>query len=92
MLMFGNLQTTGLILGWVGTGCWVVCFWWMHRLSSRQEAMLKELQEMMQGIEELSKREHDLIQEVHPAVGEIKESVKDVAEAVSENPSNTKSR
>jgi hypothetical protein len=83
----GNLQTTGLILAWIGMGCWGVCFWWMHRLSSRQEAMLKELHEMTTRIERLSKAEHDLIQEVHPDVGEIKESVKDVAAAVSEDSS-----
>ena len=65
----GNLQTAGLILGWVGIGCWGVCFWWMHRLSSRQEAMLKELHEMTTRIERLSKAEHDLILQVHPAVG-----------------------
>jgi hypothetical protein len=80
--MIGNLQATGLWLAWIGTACWGVCFWWMHRLSSRQEAMLKELHEMTRRIERLSKTEHDLIQEVHPKVHEIKESVKDVAEAV----------
>jgi uncharacterized protein YoxC len=90
--MIGNFQSVGLTLGWIGMACWGVCFWWMHRISSRQDAMLKEMQEMMQRIEELSKTEHDLIQEVHPAVGEIKESVKDVAEAVSERPSNSKSK
>jgi uncharacterized protein YoxC len=83
--MVGNFQTGGLILGWIGIACWGVCFWWMHRISSRQDAMLKEMHEMMQRIEQLSETEHDLIQEVHPAVGEIKESVKDVAEVVSEN-------
>jgi hypothetical protein len=88
----GNLQTAGVILAWIGTACWGVCFWWMHRLSTRQETMLKELHEMMKRIEELSKVEHDLIQQVHPDVGEIKESVKDVAEAVSENPPEAKSK
>ena len=78
-----DLQTIGLILAWVGIGCWVVCFWWMHRLSSRQEAMLKELHAVTKRIEQLSKDEHDLLQEVHPNVEKIKESVKDVAVAVS---------
>ncbi len=64
-----------LLLTWVGTGCWAVCFWWMHRLSSRQEAMLKELHEVTARIESLSKKEHDLISEVHPAVEKIKEAV-----------------
>lgn len=76
-----------LLLSWIGTGCWGVCFWWMHRLSSRQETMLKELHEVAGRIESLSKKEHDLISEVHPAVEEIKESVADVAVAVEANPS-----
>jgi hypothetical protein len=78
-----DVQTIELILTWVGTGCWVVCFWWMHRLSSRQETMLKELADVTKRIEQLSKVEHDLLREVHPAVEKIKESVQDVAVAVS---------
>ena len=70
-------------LTWVGLGCWVVCFWWMHRISSRQDAMLKELHEMTGRIEQLSRAEHDLIREVHPQVSEIKEHVENVADAVS---------
>ena len=78
-----DVQTIALILAWVGTACWVVCFWWMHRLSSRQETMLQELHEVTKRIEKLSKAEHDMLQEVHPTVEKIKESVKDVAVAVS---------
>ena len=78
-----DVKKVALILAWVGTACWVVCFWWMHRLSSRQETMLRELHEVASRIEKLSKAEHDLIREVHPKVEEIKESVKDVSEAVS---------
>ena len=78
-----TLETTALVLGWIGTGCWAVCFWWMHRLSSRQEAMLKELHAMTTRIERLSKVEHDRIKEVHPKVSEIKQSVENVADAVS---------
>jgi cell division protein FtsB len=74
--------TVALILTWIGTACWAVCFWWMHRLSSRQEMMLKELHDVTKRIEKLSKAEHDLIREVHPKVDEIKESVKDVSDAV----------
>ena len=77
-------QTIGYVLAWTGTACWAVCFWWMHRLSSRQEMMLKELHDVTKRIEKLSKAEHDLIQEVHPKVEEIKESVKDVSDAVSQ--------
>ena len=83
MNMRFDVQTVALILAWVGTGCWVVCFWWMHRLSCRQQAMLEELQEVAKRIETLSKSEHDMLQEVKPAVEKIEKSVKDVAVAVS---------
>jgi hypothetical protein len=76
-------MTITLLLTWVGTACWGVCFWWMHRLSSRQEEMLKELHDVTKRIETLAKAEHDMIKEVHPKVEEIKESVKDVSAAVS---------
>ena len=55
-------------LTWVGTGAWVVCFWWMHRISARQDALLTELRELAQ-------TQHDILREVHPDVGEIKEHV-----------------
>lgn len=71
-----------VVLAWVGTACWGVCFWWMHRLSSRQEAMLTELHNVASRIETLSKEEHELIREVHPAVEKIKEDVGDVSDAV----------
>jgi uncharacterized Fe-S cluster-containing radical SAM superfamily protein len=72
-----------LLLGCIGTLCWIVCFWWMHRISSRQDGMLKELREVTARIEKLSQTEHDLIREVHPQVSEIKEHVQDVREVVS---------
>ena len=72
-----------LVLTWTGLACWLVCFWWMHRISSRQDAVLKELHEMTQRIERLSEAEHQLIRDVHPQVGEIKEHVESVKEAVS---------
>jgi hypothetical protein len=71
-------------LAWIGTLCWGICFWWMHRISSRQDAMLKELHDVAKRIEHLSKAEHDLIQEVHPQVSEIKERIDSVAEQVSD--------
>jgi hypothetical protein len=76
-----------LVLTWSGIACWIVCFWWMHRISTRQDAMLKELHEVATRIERLSQAEHDLIQEVHPQVSKIKEHVENVAEAVSSDPS-----
>jgi len=71
-------------LTWIGMFCWGVCFWWMHRISSRQDAMLKELHEVTKRIEHISKQEHDLIREVHPQVSEIKEQIDSVAERVSD--------
>ena len=71
------------VLTWVGLGCWCVCFWWMHRISSRQDAMLEKLHEMTTRIEKLSQAEHDLISQVHPQVGEIKEQVENVRQVVS---------
>ena len=82
MNMRYDVQTVAMVLAWIGTACWVVCFWWMHKLSSRQEKMLHELSDVAKRIEKLSKAEHDLIREVHPKVEEIKESVKDMADAV----------
>jgi hypothetical protein len=69
----------------VGTACWVLCFWWMHRISSRQNALLHQLREQGRRIEKLSKAEHDLIREVHPNVGEIKDGMEEVVAAVRED-------
>jgi hypothetical protein len=55
----------------------------MHRISARQDALLKELHEITSRIERISQAEHDLIRDVHPKVHEIKEHVENVAEAVS---------
>jgi len=59
----------------IGTVCWGVCFWWMHRISARQNFLLDQLREQARRIEKMSKEEHDLIKEVHPQVGEIKEGM-----------------
>jgi uncharacterized Fe-S cluster-containing radical SAM superfamily protein len=72
-----------LVLTWVGIACWVICFWWMHRISSRQDTLLKELHDVAKRIERISKAEHDLIRDVHPKVSEIKEHVESVKEAIS---------
>jgi hypothetical protein len=40
----------------------------MHRISSRQDALLTELRELAQ-------TQHNILREVHPDVGEIKEHV-----------------
>jgi len=75
-------EMIGDVAAVIGTACWVVCFIWMHRISTRQDNVLKELHEMAQRIERFSKAEHELIREVHPQVSEIKESVEAVARTV----------
>jgi hypothetical protein len=71
-----------------GTICWGVCFWWMHRLSTKQNALLAQLREQGKRIEKLSKIEHDLIKEVHPQVSEIKEGMDEMMAVVKENSGN----
>jgi len=71
-----------------GTICWGVCFWWMRRLSNKQNALLAQLREQGKRIEKLSKIEHDLIKEVHPQVNEIKEGMEEMIAAVKENSEN----
>ena len=81
------MDKTGLAfwLTLTGTLCWVVCFWWMHRISTKQNALLDQLHAQGKRIEKLSKLEHALIKEVHPQVGEIKEVMDTMAAAVKEN-------
>jgi hypothetical protein len=55
-------------LTWVGIGAWAVCFWWMHRISVRQDALLMVLRELAQ-------TQHEILRELHPDVGMIKEQV-----------------
>ena len=71
-----------------GTICWAACFWWMHRLSTKQNALLDQLREQGKRIEMLSKIEHDLIKEVHPQVSEIKEGVEEMIAVVKEKSDN----
>ena len=68
-----------------GTICWGVCFWWMRRLSTKQNALLAQLREQGKRIEKLSKIEHDLIKEVHPQVNEIKEGIEEMIAVAKEN-------
>ena len=68
-----------------GTICWGICFWWMHRLSTKQNALRAQLREQGKRIEKLSKIEHDLIKEVHPQVNEIKEGMETMIAVVTEN-------
>jgi hypothetical protein len=63
------------------TGCWAACFWWMHRISQRQDAMLKELHHQARSIEELSRKEHEILKELHPTVQKIEKGVAQVKES-----------
>jgi hypothetical protein len=68
-----------------GTVCWGFCFWWMRRLSIKQNLLLDQLREQGKRIEKLSRIEHDLIKEVHPQVNEIKEGMDQMMAVVMEN-------
>ena len=68
-----------------GTLCWGICFWWMRRLSLKQNVLLDQLREQGKRIEKLSKIEHDLIKEVHPQVNEIKEGMEEMIAVVKEH-------
>ncbi len=63
------------LLAVLGMACWPVCFWWMHRISARQNAVLKQLHDQGRRIEDVSKEEHLILKELHPAVQNIEESV-----------------
>lgn len=80
------MDKTGLAfwLTLIGTLCWIVCFCWMHRISTKQNALLDQLQAQGKRLEKLSKLEHDLIKEVHPQVGEIKEGMSTMVASVKE--------
>ncbi len=75
-----------MTLAIVGTFCWAICFWWMHRISSKQNRLLDKLTEQSKRIETLSREEHKLIQEVHPQVGEIRDDLQKVKAAVDKKP------
>jgi hypothetical protein len=61
-------------------GCWIICFWWMHRISQKQNAMLEELHDQAHRIEKVAKEEHELVKELHPKVHNIEKVVGEVAE------------
>jgi hypothetical protein len=81
-----NSLSFGMTVG--GSVCWGICFWWMRRLSLKQNFLLDQLREQGKRIEKLSKVEHDLIKEVHPQVNEIKEGMDEMRAAVRENAKN----
>ena len=72
-----------------GTICWAVCFWWMRRLSIKQNSLLDQLRDQGRRIERLSKLEHDLIKEVHPQVNEIKVGMEEMIAVAKDNAKTT---
>ncbi len=66
----------------VNFACWAACFWWMHRISSRQNVVLEQLTSQAHRIEEISRQEHALLAEVHPNVESIQKGVNEVSEKV----------
>jgi uncharacterized protein YdeI (YjbR/CyaY-like superfamily) len=80
-----SINALSFAMNLIGTCCWAVCLWWMHRISAKQNSVLDRLTEQGKRIERFSKVEHDLIREVHPQVGEIKEGMEEVIAAVKEN-------
>ena len=69
------------LISLLDVACWGICFWWMHRISQRQDAMLRELQQQARRIEEVSKEEHNILKELHPTVQKIDEAVDEVKES-----------
>jgi hypothetical protein len=80
-----NLTNLSFFMALLGTACWGVCFWWMYRISEKQNHLLDKLGDQGKRIEKLSKIEHDLIKEVHPQVSDIKEGMDEMIAAVKEN-------
>ena len=66
----------------LGLGCWGVCFWWMHRISVRQNATLKQLQQQAHRIEKVSQEEHAILNDLHPNVAAIQQKVGEVSDKV----------
>ncbi len=74
-----------LTIDWITAanfGCWAVCYWWMHRISSRQNAVMEQLTKQAHRIEEMSRQEHELLAQVHPNVEAIQKGVEKVSEKV----------
>lgn len=34
-----DVQTMALVLTWIGTSCWVVCFWWHPKVEEIKESV-----------------------------------------------------
>ena len=48
------------VLTWLVLACWVLCLWWMHRASSRHNALLSEPPQLTHRFEQFSEPERNL--------------------------------
>jgi hypothetical protein len=86
----GRLQTIHEVMNasvfqWltlIDTACWIFCFFWMHRISTRQDAVLSALRDQAARIEKLAKMEHELVKDIHPKVASIEDDMSEVAGAM----------
>lgn len=67
------------LFAFVDLACWIVCFGWMHRISSRQDSLLLELRDQARRIEDVSKAEHDILTDLHPSVQKIEKDLDEVS-------------
>jgi hypothetical protein len=58
-----------------------VCFWWMHRISSRQDALLTEFKQSAKVQHDILRKEH-VVENQGEKIEEIAEQVTEVADAV----------
>jgi len=54
----------------------------MHRISTRQNATLEQLQTQARRIEDISKAEHEILTDLHPSVQKIEKGVDQVSEKI----------
>ena len=80
-----TMHSLSFLIAVSGVFCWGFCFWWMYRISAKQNHLLDKLSEQGKRIEALSRLEHDLIMEVHPQVDKIKDGVTEIIAAVKVN-------
>jgi hypothetical protein len=57
--------------------CWPVCFWWMHRISKKQNAMLADLDAQQKKVREISDEGREIIKEIEPKVKKVAERIDD---------------
>jgi hypothetical protein len=63
------------ILSVLSALCWPVCFWWMHRISVKQNTLLARLRKETEEVRKISEAEHELVQKIEPKVAEVAEKL-----------------